>query len=169
MDNPRQSGSCDSGYSCAYTNNLSWRSETQPMPPILDPRMLYERLFGMGAELSPDERRRQNLLRSSVLDFATDSTKSLMSDLGPTDRHKLDECFTAIRSIEQRLQARGQGRYADYPRHAKASRCAGGLRRALPVVDRYADHWNPGRCYAHGNVHGHNGGYVARVPGDRNP
>ena len=104
MDNPRQSGSCDSGYSCAYTNNLSWRSETQPMPPILDPRMLYERLFGMGAELSPDERRRQNLLRSSVLDFATESTHSLMRDLGPADRHKLDEYFTAIRSIEQRLQ-----------------------------------------------------------------
>jgi Protein of unknown function (DUF1552) len=103
MDDPRQSGSCDSGYSCAYTNNLAWKSETQPMPPILDPRILYERLFGVGTELSPDERRRQSSIRSSVLDFAMNSTKSLMQDVGPSDRRKLDEYFTAIRSIEQRL------------------------------------------------------------------
>jgi hypothetical protein len=103
MDDPRQSGSCDSGYSCAYTNNLAWKSETQPMPPILDPRILYERLFGVGTELSPEERRRQSSIRSSVLDFAMNSTKSLMRDVGPSDRRKLDEYFTAIRSIEQRL------------------------------------------------------------------
>ena len=46
MDDSRQAGDCDSGYSCAYTNNLAWRSETQPLPPILDPRALFERLFG---------------------------------------------------------------------------------------------------------------------------
>ena len=45
MDDSRQAGDCDSGYSCAYTNNLAWRSETQPLPPILDPRVLFERLF----------------------------------------------------------------------------------------------------------------------------
>ncbi len=68
MEDPRQSGSCDSGYSCAYTNNLAWKSETQPLPPILDPRMLFERLFGANAGLSPEERRERQLLRTSVLD-----------------------------------------------------------------------------------------------------
>jgi hypothetical protein len=104
MEDPRQTGSCDSGYSCAYTNNLSWKSDTQPMPPILNPRMLFERLFGANADLTPAERQRQLRIRTSILDFVRDSTKQLESDLGPTDRHKLDEYLTAIRSIEQRVE-----------------------------------------------------------------
>ena len=107
MEDPRQSGSCDSGYSCAYTNNLAWKSETQPMPPILDPRMLFERLFGANADLSPAERVRQSRVRASVLDYALESTKRLERDLGPTDRRKLDEYLTAIRSIEQQMERAG--------------------------------------------------------------
>ena len=53
MDDSRQAGDCDSGYSCAYTNNLAWRSETQPLPPVLDPRVLFERLFGTGVDPEP--------------------------------------------------------------------------------------------------------------------
>jgi hypothetical protein len=104
MEDPRQSGSCDSGYSCAYTNNLSWKSETQPMPPILDPRMLFERLFGAGAGLSPAERLRQQRIRTSVLDYVQESTHKLEMDLGPTDRRKLDEYLTGIRAIEQQVE-----------------------------------------------------------------
>ena len=59
LEDARQAGDCDSGYSCAYTNNLAWRSETQPLPPILDPRALFERLFGDGAELTPEARAQQ--------------------------------------------------------------------------------------------------------------
>ena len=59
MDDSRQAGDCDSGYSCAYTNNLSWRSDTQPLPPILDPRVLFERLFGTGVHLTPEETARR--------------------------------------------------------------------------------------------------------------
>ena len=59
LEDARQAGDCDSGYSCAYTNNLAWRSETQPLPPILDPRALFERLFGDGAELTPEARARR--------------------------------------------------------------------------------------------------------------
>jgi hypothetical protein len=108
MEDPRQSGSCDSGYSCAYTNNMAWKSGTQPIPPILDPRMLFERLFGTNADLSPAERRRQTRIRTSVLDFARDSTKRLERDLGPTDRRKLDEYLTAIRNIELQLARASQ-------------------------------------------------------------
>src|SRR5207237_10727247 len=59
LEDARQAGDCDSGYSCAYTNNLAWKSETQPLPPILDPRVLFERLFGNGVVLSPEARARQ--------------------------------------------------------------------------------------------------------------
>ena len=60
MEDARQAGDCDSGYSCAYTNNLAWRSETQPLPPVLDPRALFERLFGDGIALTPEARARQS-------------------------------------------------------------------------------------------------------------
>ena len=76
MEDSRQAGDCDSGYSCAYTNNLAWKSETQPLPPMLDPRILFERLFGSGAALSPEDRARQSKYRRSILDFVTGDTKA---------------------------------------------------------------------------------------------
>jgi hypothetical protein len=103
MEDARQAGDCDSGYSCAYTNNLAWKSETQPLPPILDPRALFERLFGDGVALSPEARARQSLYRRSVLDFVTADTKKLESDLGPNDRRKLDEYLSSIREIEMQI------------------------------------------------------------------
>lgn len=104
MDDARQAGDCDSGYSCAYTNNLAWRSETQPLPPTLDPRVFFERLFGDGAILSPEERARQAKDRQSILDFVTADTKKLETSLGPTDRRKLDEYLSSIREVERQLE-----------------------------------------------------------------
>jgi len=104
MEDARQAGDCDSGYSCAYTNNLAWRDERQPLPPILDPRALFERLFGKGASLSPEARARQSKFRKSILDFVTEDTKKLQGDLGPTDRRKLDEYMSSIREIERQLE-----------------------------------------------------------------
>ena len=104
LEDARQAGDCDSGYSCAYTNNLAWRSETQPLPPILDPRALFERLFGSGAELSPEQRKLQSKFRRSILDFAAEDTRKLQSNLGPTDRRKLDEYLSSIRDIELQIQ-----------------------------------------------------------------
>jgi hypothetical protein len=104
MDDSRQAGDCDSGYSCAYTNNLAWRSETQPLPPILDPRALFERLFGSGVVLSPEETDRQARYRRSILDFVTNDTKRLQSSLGPTDRRKLAEYLSSIREVERQLE-----------------------------------------------------------------
>jgi hypothetical protein len=103
LEDARQAGDCDSGYSCAYTNNLAWRSETQPLPPILDPRALFERLFGDGAELTPEARARRQLHRRSILDFIRDDTRSLRGGLGPTDQRKLDEYLGSIRAIEEQL------------------------------------------------------------------
>ena len=104
MDDARQAGDCDSGYSCAYTNNLAWRSETQPLPPTLDPRVFFERLFGDGVILSPEERARQAKDRQSILDFVTTDTKKLESSLGPTDKRKLDEYLSSIREVERQLE-----------------------------------------------------------------
>ena len=103
LEDARQAGDCDSGYSCAYTNNLAWRNETQPLPPILDPRALFERLFGDDAELGREARARRRVERRSLLDFVADDTRRLRGSLGPTDQRKLDEYLTSIREIEEQL------------------------------------------------------------------
>jgi hypothetical protein len=104
LEDSRQAGDCDSGYSCAYTNNLAWKSDTQPLPPVLDPRALFERLFGDGAELTPAQRARRDKFRRSVLDFVTEDTRKLERGLGPTDRRKLDEYLSSIREIERQME-----------------------------------------------------------------
>ena len=103
LEDARQAGDCDSGYSCAYTNNLAWRAESQPLPPVLNPRALFERLFGEDAALTPQARRRRNLYRSSVLDLVSDDAKRLARDLGPTDQRKLDEYLSSVREIELQI------------------------------------------------------------------
>jgi hypothetical protein len=104
LEDSRQAGDCDSGYSCAYTNNLAWRSETQPLPPVLDPRAMFERLFGSGPTLTPEARARRARLQKSILDFVAEDTRKLQTDLGPTDRRKLDEYLGSIRSIEKQIE-----------------------------------------------------------------
>jgi hypothetical protein len=103
LEDARQAGDCDSGYSCAYTNNLAWRSPTQPLPPILDPRTLFERLFGDDAGMTPEQRARRNRNRRSLLDFVSEDTRALQGSLGPADKRKLDEYLTSIREIEQQI------------------------------------------------------------------
>lgn len=103
LEDARQAGDCDSGYSCAYTNNLAWRGEAQPLPPVLDPRALFERLFGDGANLSPQQKALRTKQRRSILDFVTGDTKALQANLGPTDKRKLDEYLSSIRDIELQL------------------------------------------------------------------
>ena len=104
LEDGRQAGDCDSGYSCAYTNNLAWRSETQPLPPILNPRVLFERLFGDGAEFTPEVREQRRINRRSILDFIREDTRALHGTLGPTDQRKLDEYLSSIRHIEEQLK-----------------------------------------------------------------
>ncbi len=100
-DPPRRSGNCDSGYSCAYAHNLSWRSETTPAPAERDPRYVFEKLFGSGDEKA-DARRRFN--QKSVLDFVLDDAKRLHKRLDRDDQGKMDEYLTAVRDVERRIQ-----------------------------------------------------------------
>lgn len=97
-------GDCDSGYSCAYTNSLAWRSETTPLPPETNPRLVFERLFGSYADLDPETRQRRIRQRASVVDAVGERTAELVPSLGAADRRKLDEYLTALREIEQRIE-----------------------------------------------------------------
>ncbi len=104
-DGGKTAGSCDSGYSCAYQYNLSWRSETMPMNPEVNPRAAFERLFGdPNAAGSKEARERRLMYRKSVLDFVFEDAKSFQRNLGTTDKRKLDEYLTAVREIEQRIE-----------------------------------------------------------------
>ena len=96
-------GNCDSGYSCAYSNSISWRTASTPNPPEINPRAVFERLFG-DADLDPVSRAKRSLYNKSILDFVSDDTRRLQGDLGSTDRRKLDEYLSAVREIEQRIQ-----------------------------------------------------------------
>lgn len=104
-EDSRTVGNCDSDYSCAYTNSISWRSPTTPMPPEVNPRMAFERLFGT-AEMNLDAatRARRARARQSILDLVRSDTRNLVKDLGQADRRKVDEYLYAVREIEQRIQ-----------------------------------------------------------------
>ena len=104
-DDSRTVGNCDSGYSCAYTNSLAWRSPTTPMPPETNPRLVFERLFGdIDTSLSPEARARRLRYRRSILDLVGERTTQLSAGLGAADRRKLDEYLTSIREIERRIE-----------------------------------------------------------------
>ena len=95
-----QGGSCDNGYSCAYSNSISWRTPSSPSPAEIRPRAVFERLFGSG-ETDPREARYQR----SILDVVLGQTKRLDASLAGADRRKLDEYLDSIRELEKRIQA----------------------------------------------------------------
>lgn len=103
-DAVRTSGGCDSGYSCAYQFNVSWRSATTPVPPEPNPRHVFERLFGGG---SPAERRKnfqgRQQRQRSILDFVRDDALDLRRQLGVGDEQKLEEYLSSVREIEERI------------------------------------------------------------------
>ncbi|MFN0108834.1 MAG: DUF1552 domain-containing protein [Blastocatellia bacterium] len=104
-EDSRTVGNCDSGYSCAYTNSISWRTPTTPNPPEINPRMAFERLFGTAdLSLSAEVRARRAAYRKSILDMVREDTQKLTGTLGANDRRKVDEYLYAIREIEQRIE-----------------------------------------------------------------
>jgi hypothetical protein len=104
LEEGRVAGKCDSGFSCAYVHNISWRSPTTPNPPEVNPRLVFERLFGDFDPTESEQARQQRLLQNkSILDFVVEDVRDLMRDLGRNDRPKLDEYLGSIREIEDRL------------------------------------------------------------------
>jgi Protein of unknown function (DUF1552) len=98
----RMVGVCDSGYSCVYSNNISWRSSTTPSAPEVNPRAVFENLFGLGDE-DPVARAATRRQDASILDWVLGETRTLETRLGPSDRNKMDEYMTAVREIELRI------------------------------------------------------------------
>jgi hypothetical protein len=133
LEASKQSGSCDNGYSCAYSHNLSWKSETQPLSKDTDPQSVFDRLFSNGDPKETAEARARRINDGkSVLDFITEDSQSFQKKLGSTDKQKVDEYLTAVREIEVRLDKtanddvklpEGAERPAavnrEYPDHAK--------------------------------------------------
>lgn len=104
-DRSQLSGNCDSGYSCAYSFNIAWKSESTPMPPEVDPRLAFERLFSSGdPNESAESRARRERYQKSILDFVLEDARSLQSKLGRNDRRKLEEYLSAVRELEQRIE-----------------------------------------------------------------
>ena len=104
LESQSLAGGCDSGYSCAYTNTLSWRSATTPLPLEINPRRLFERLFGDGDSTDAAARLARLEEQRSILDYVAGSIDRLETKLGSSDRNKLSQYLEAIRDIERRIQ-----------------------------------------------------------------
>ncbi|HEX4771744.1 MAG TPA: DUF1552 domain-containing protein [Bryobacteraceae bacterium] len=104
LEEPTLAGNCDSGYSCAYTNTVSWRSPTTPNPVEVNPRAVFERLFGDGESTDPKARLVQMQEERSILDFVRQDISRLEPGLGSRDKNKLSEYLDGIRDIERRIQ-----------------------------------------------------------------
>jgi hypothetical protein len=104
-DKGRQAGSCDSGYSCAYQFNLAWKTPTLPLPPEVNPRAVFERLFTAGHGRENDAARAdRQARRRSVLDFAADDARRLKQQVASSDAVKLDQYLESVREIERRVE-----------------------------------------------------------------
>jgi hypothetical protein len=130
IDEPFFAGGCDSGYSCAYTNTLSWRGPTTPNPMEISPRAVFERLFGDGQSTDTAERLKRMQEDRSVLDYVRTDLARLSPGLGARDKSKLGEYLDGIRDIERRIQkAEEQG-----------SRKAPVMKRPAGIPDLFEDH-----------------------------
>ncbi len=101
IENVDQSGGCAYGYACVYTDTVSWASETEPLPMIRDPRVVFDQLFGAGGTAEQrEEIRRTN---KSILDWVASEIADLQRALGPSDRQRVENYLDAIREIERRI------------------------------------------------------------------
>ncbi len=101
----RNGGECDHGYSCAYQSNLSWQSESTPVAKQINPRLVFDRLFGEpGKGAGAQDPARAARRRKSILDFVGGEARQLERALGPSDRRKLNEYLTGVREVEQRIE-----------------------------------------------------------------
>lgn len=130
LEDTRMVGLCDAKYSCAYTSSISWRTPTTPLPPLTNPRHVFDRLFG---NVDPNTDRataaRRARYRQSVLDGAAEEARSLNASIGPADRRRLDEYLESIREVERGLE-RFQENKASAP----------GLERPFGTPADYAEH-----------------------------
>lgn len=130
-ESSRTAGNCDSGYSCAYSSAISWKSPVTPMAKEINPRAVFDRIFTAG-DASDQEQAKQRMYRKSILDLVMSDAKRLHQRVGKADQQKLDEYLTGVRSIEQRIMHSGPGvpSQYDYPE----------VTRPNGIPRDYADH-----------------------------
>ncbi|HEY0455031.1 MAG TPA: DUF1552 domain-containing protein [Verrucomicrobiae bacterium] len=131
-DRGKQTGNCDSGYSCAYSFNIAWKTPSTPLPPEVNPRQLFDRLFGgLAGSGGAQNRAQRERYNKSILDFVTEDARRLRANLGYNDQQKVDEYLTAVREVESRIerseefaqmmpnQKRPTGIPSDYEQHIR--------------------------------------------------
>ncbi|MGH7503347.1 MAG: DUF1552 domain-containing protein [Longimicrobiales bacterium] len=102
IENVDQAGGCAYGYACVYTDTISWASPTEPLPMIRDPRVAFEQLFGAGG--TPEQRAARRRADRSILDWFMEEVATMKRQVGPADRHRLDQYLENIREIERRIE-----------------------------------------------------------------
>src|SRR5215831_15204191 len=103
IENLDQAGGCTYNYSCAYTDSISWASQSEPLPMIRDPRAAFDMLFGAGS--TPQERAARRQTRSGILDWISGEVERVRRQLGAGDRARLDRYMDNVRELERRIQA----------------------------------------------------------------
>lgn len=129
----QQDGFCDTGYSCVYQTNISWRSPTAPAPKEVNPRIVFDRLFAGAstAETNVVQQQRE-VMNLSILDFVREQAKAIDRSVGAADRRRMDEYLTSIREIERRIQAPPPDLPAD---------AGGGMHRPTRVPTLFREHF----------------------------
>jgi hypothetical protein len=130
LDTRDFAGSCDIGYSCAYTNTISWKSPTTPLPIENDPRAVFERLFGDAGTTDQATRIARARRDKSILDSITEKAASLSRRLGHGDQGKIEQYLDAIRDVERRIQKA----------EADAANALPDVDQPAGVPSRYSDH-----------------------------
>ena len=102
IENVDQAGGCAYGYTCVYTDSISWASPTEPLPVTRSPRVAFEQLFGVGGTAEARAMRRRT--DASILDWMTTRVAELQRELGPTDRQRMGRYLENIREVERRIQ-----------------------------------------------------------------
>ncbi len=125
-----QAGGCAYGYSCVYTDTVSWASPKEPLPMIRDPRAAFDQLFGVGS--TPAERAARRKRDKSILDFITSEVAKLRRDLGPADQARLGEYLDDVREIERRIQKVEASNSSGDPRELPGA--------PVGVPDAFAEH-----------------------------
>src|SRR5215470_12866862 len=123
-------GNCDNGYSCAYTNSISWRTPTDPNPMETNPRVIFQRLFGDGG--SAAERQARIREDKSLLDFVNSGISRLQQRLGAADRNVVSDYLDSVREIERRIQVA--------ERHSEGESSLALPERPVGVPESYEEH-----------------------------
>jgi len=129
----QQDGFCDTGYSCVYQTNISWRSPTTPAPKEVNPRILFDRLFaGQSAGETSIVQQQREVMNLSILDFVQEQARQIDRSVGAADRRRMDEYLTSIREIERRIQA---------PPPNLPANAANGMDRPTRVPTLFSEHF----------------------------